>query len=120
MVQISYGGTSCYVQINNDGKKTIEKGHENNVWHGFSYKEKVHEKSGKEKVLEFTSTHNLRKQAYLKLTYNKGKGVTNWEEIKKSEVPICNFNFFIYLLSSSSFFINNKARLIVLFSVLIR
>ena len=85
--KISYAGTSCYVQINNDGKKTIEKGHENNVWHGFSYKEKVHEKSGKEKVLEFTSTHNLRKQAYLKLTYNKGKGVTNWEEIKKSEVP---------------------------------
>lgn len=85
--KISYGGTSYYVQINNDGKKTIEKGHENNVWHGYSYKEKAYEKSGKEKVLEFTSTHNLRKQAYLKLTYNKEKGVTNWEEIKKSEVP---------------------------------
>lgn len=85
--KISYGGTSYYVQINNDGKKTIEKGHENNVWHGYSYKEKAYEKTRKEKVLEFTSTHNLRKQAYLKLTYNKGKGVTNWEEIKKSEVP---------------------------------
>ena len=51
--KISYGGTSCYVQINNDGKKTIEKVHENNVWHGFSYKEKAYENISLKRTLSY-------------------------------------------------------------------
>lgn len=41
----------------------------------------------KKKRVTFMADHNLRKEAYLKLTVNSVKGVTSWEEVKKSEVP---------------------------------
>ena len=47
--KISYGGTSCYVQINNDGKKTIEKVHENNVGTVLATKKKSMKKVEKKK-----------------------------------------------------------------------
>ena len=67
--KINYGGTNYYVQIHNDGKKLEEKTQSGSVWHGYGYKEKAYN------------------EAYLKLTYNKQKGVTNWEEVKKTAIP---------------------------------
>lgn len=64
-------------------EKLEEKTQSGSVWHGYGYKEKVYNNAGQEKTLDFTATHNLRHEAYLKLTYNKQKGVTNWEEVKK-------------------------------------
>jgi len=87
LVQINYGGTNYYVQIHNDGKKLEEKTQSGSVWHGYGYKEKAYNNAGQEKTLDFTATHNLRHEAYLKLTYNKQKGVTNWEEVKKTAIP---------------------------------
>lgn len=83
----SYGGSNYYVKIHNDGKKLTEKADGGNVWHGYGYNEDGYAKDGKKKKLEFTSTHNLRHDAFLKLTYNNEKGVTSWEEVKESEVP---------------------------------
>ncbi len=40
-------------------------------------------KNGESKDISFTAGHNLRKEAYLKVTDNKTKGVTNWEEVQK-------------------------------------
>ncbi|ADZ64018.1 hypothetical protein BUI56_01120 [Lactococcus lactis subsp. lactis] len=85
--KINYGGTNYYVQIHNDGKKLEEKTQSGSVWHGYGYKEKAYNNPGQEKTLDFTATHNLRHEAYLKLTYNKQKGVTNWEEVKKTAIP---------------------------------
>lgn len=44
-------------------------------------------KNGEAKDVSFTATHNLRKEAYLKVTDNKTKGVTNWEEVQKNDLP---------------------------------
>ena len=33
------------------------------------------------------ASHNFRNQAYLELTYNKHKGVTNWNEVQEKEIP---------------------------------
>ena len=85
--KINYGGTNYYVQIHNDGKKLEEKTQSGSVWHGYGYKEKAYNNAGQEKTLDFTATNNLRHEAYLKLTYNKQKGVTNWEEVKKTAIP---------------------------------
>lgn len=61
----------------NSGKKFKE----------YDYDIKSYQKDGKEKRVTFMADHNLRKEAYLKLTVNSVKGVTSWEEVKKSEVP---------------------------------
>ena len=53
----------------------------------YDYDIKSYQKDGKEKRVTFMADHNLRKEAYLKLTVNSVKGVTSWEEVKKSEVP---------------------------------
>lgn len=39
------------------------------------------------KVIKYTADHNLRHDAYLKLTYNNVKGVTNWQEVKSKDLP---------------------------------
>lgn len=46
-------------------------------------------KEGKEKELDFKGqlTRPLRKGAYLKITWNKNKGVTSYEEVEKKDVP---------------------------------
>lgn len=46
-------------------------------------------KEGKEKELDFNGqlTRPLRKGAYLKITWNKKKGVTSYEEVEKKDVP---------------------------------
>ena len=37
--------------------------------------------------MEFTGSHNLRHDAYLRLVYNDKKGVTSWEEVQKQDIP---------------------------------
>ncbi|RZI48956.1 YxeA family protein [Lactococcus kimchii] len=84
---LKYGGESYYMQVMKDGKKSLTKDDAGKDYTYYDYKEKVYQKAGKEKEVEFTADHNLRKTAYLKLTVNIKKGVTSWEEVKKSEVP---------------------------------
>ncbi|GFO51627.1 YxeA family protein [Lactococcus garvieae] len=82
-----YGGKDYYIQVNKDGKKLTEKTPNGNTWHGFGYNEKGFDQAGHEKDLEFTALHNLRHDAYLKLTWNHKNGVTSWEEVQKKDVP---------------------------------
>ena len=42
---------------------------------------------GEAKEMEFTGSHNLRHDAYLRLVYNDKKGVTSWEEVQKQDIP---------------------------------
>ncbi|MDR2976009.1 MAG: YxeA family protein [Streptococcaceae bacterium] len=83
---ISYGGTSYYAQIKSDGKKYEDKSDSGEIYTRYEYNQAAFKNSGDEKSVTFTADHNLRKEAYLKLTYNESKGVTNWEEVQKSEI----------------------------------
>lgn len=85
--QMSYGGVSYYMQVTQDGKKTEIRDDAGKAFENYIYHEKAYESSGKEKSIEFTADHNLRHKAYIKLTYNNAKGVTNWEEVEKTKIP---------------------------------
>jgi conserved hypothetical protein TIGR01655 len=82
-----YGGKDYYIQVKKDGKEFSEKTHNGKTWHAYGYNEKGVDKAGQEKDLEFTAQHNLRHDAYLKITWNHKNGVTSWEEVQKKDVP---------------------------------
>ncbi|GAB2025006.1 YxeA family protein [Lactovum odontotermitis] len=81
-----YGGTTYYSRVVDDGKKSEEKFDNGETFYLYNYGQKAYQKDGSEKVLNFTADHSLRKDAYLKITYNKSKGVTDWREVQKSEI----------------------------------
>lgn len=85
--KVSYGGTSYYVQILKDGKKTTGVADGGKTYHSYDYDQEAFDDKGDSKTIKFTATHNLKHDAYLKLTYNKSKGVTNWEKVETSKVP---------------------------------
>lgn len=85
--KMSYGGTSYYTQITLDGKKvqkTFDNGTKFDEW---EYSQSAYDANGNEKKIDFSADHNLRKEAYLKLTYNDKKGVTSWEEVQQKDIP---------------------------------
>jgi len=85
----NYGGTAYYTQIVNDGKKLNEKDDNGNAFIDYQYNQKGYDESGNGIQLEFNGnkTRPLKRNAYLKLTYNDKKGVTSWEAVAKSDVP---------------------------------
>lgn len=85
--QMSYGGTQYYVQIRQDGEKKIEKSDTGEKFDFYYYHQNAYDKNGKSKMVLFSADHNLKHDAYLKLTYNAKKGVTSWEEVKESQLP---------------------------------
>lgn len=84
---INYGGTYYYTKILDDGTKRVDKTQVDKIWYTFTYQEETYTENGQEKNIHFTAAHNLRHGAYLRLTYNYRKGVTRWEEVKKSDIP---------------------------------
>lgn len=85
--RVEYGGTAYYVKITENGTKTTEKDDQGQTFYLYDYDQKAFDKSGHSRQIEFTADHNLRHQAYLQLTYNQKKGVTNWEERSSKQVP---------------------------------
>lgn len=91
---IALGGVTYYVTIHNDGNRVLKKMRKQE-WNNkpskarilYEYNQAAYTETGKEKIIKFTASHNLRHGAFLKLTYNYSKGVTSWEEVKKSAVP---------------------------------
>lgn len=55
----------------------------------YNYNLPGYNKEGEKKDLEFAAFKDrpLKMNAYLKVTWNKNKGVTSYEEVKGSEVP---------------------------------
>jgi len=82
-------GEKYYVQITTDGTKIVSK--ENSGLETISYRYILpgYTKEGKKKQLDFEAqiTRPLHKGAYLKITWNKKKGVTSYEEIEKKDIP---------------------------------
>ena len=83
------GGEEYYVQITTDGTKTVSKSDSGQETVNYRYILPGYTKEGKEKDLDFNGqlTRPLRKGAYLKITWNKNKGVTSYEEVEKKDVP---------------------------------
>jgi uncharacterized protein (TIGR01655 family) len=85
--KVSYGGTSYYTQIMANGQKTETRADSGEFFYQYNYDQNAVDAKGNVKKLSFNASHDLRKTAYLKLTWNKNKGVTNWQEVEKSEIP---------------------------------
>lgn len=84
------GGESYYVQITTDGEKLDEKDDNGESYVDYRYQLTGYDEAGHERLLDFKANRArpLRKEAYLKVVYNPKKGVvTQWEEVKKDEVP---------------------------------
>lgn len=83
------GGTEYYVQITTDGEKIDGKDDSGNPIVSYRYELPGYDEEGDSKTLNFDSfaERPLRKTAYLKVTWNKNKGVTSWEEVQKNQIP---------------------------------
>lgn len=83
------GGTDYYVQITDDGTKTIEQDDSGNSMTKYKYQLTGYDKEGNAKVLDFSAFKDrpLKRDAYLKLTWNQKKGVTSYEEVQKNDLP---------------------------------
>lgn len=80
------GKDQYYVQINVDGKEVKEKVEDGKPYTRYKYELAGFDENGKEKIMKFDASKNLRKEAFLRV-YHNGKGVLAWEEVKKEELP---------------------------------
>lgn len=82
-------GDDYYVQITNDGERIVNKDDSGNQYVDYKYSLPGYDKNGEEKQLTFSAAKDrpLRKEAFLKITWNKKKGVTSYEEVQKKKVP---------------------------------
>ncbi len=83
------GGDSYYVQITTNGEKEVSKDDKGQNYIEYKYHLPGYDKDGNKKELEFLGQQPrpLRKSAYLKITWNKSKGVTSYEEVQKEDIP---------------------------------
>lgn len=86
---IVLGGDSYYVQVTTDGTKESEKDDQGRTFVQYHYQLPGYDQNGEEKNMDFSTVKErpLRKEAFLKLTWNKNKGVTSFEEVQEKEVP---------------------------------
>ncbi|MDR2465389.1 MAG: YxeA family protein [Streptococcaceae bacterium] len=88
--QSAYGGEDFYVQVDSAGKKTDVKTDNGETFSQYVYETTGYSNSGVAKELEYTTVLDakpLRQGAFLKIVYNKTKGVISWVEVKQSEIP---------------------------------
>lgn len=84
------GGDTYYVQVTTDGKQVTLKDDSGQEYLDYEYQLTGYDENGKSKELTFRANKErpLRKNAYLKVTYNtKKEGVTQWEEVAEKAVP---------------------------------
>ncbi|WP_369900125.1 YxeA family protein [Bacillus manliponensis] len=80
------GKDQYYVQSDVDGKEVEAKAEDGKRYTRYEYELAGFDENGKEKVMEFDASKNLRKEAFLRV-YHNGKGVLAWEEVKKDKLP---------------------------------
>lgn len=83
------GGESYYVQITTDGQQEESADNQGETVMKYNYSLPGYDKDGKEKEMEFSAFKDrpLKRDAYLKITWNESKGVTSYEEVTKDEIP---------------------------------
>ncbi len=87
--KVIMGGQSYYVQITTDGEKIETEDDRGNQVIEYKYELPGYDKDAKKKNLEFLGMKDrpLKKDAYLKITWNQNKGVTSYEEVQKNAIP---------------------------------
>lgn len=87
--KVVMGGEEYYVQITTDGERVEEKDSSGNPYVDYKYSLPGYDKEGQKKQLDFNASKDrpLRREAYLKITWNKKKGVTSYEEVQPKQVP---------------------------------
>lgn len=87
--QFFYGGDPYYTQIVDDGKKEETTSDNGEPLTRYSYQQTAYSPDGEKITVKMTEYRNkpLRKNSYLKLKVNPRKGIMNWEEVKKTEIP---------------------------------
>ncbi|WP_163653384.1 YxeA family protein [Listeria sp. PSOL-1] len=81
------GAENYYLKVTKDGKAAAFTADDGQKFMNYKYQLTGYKDDGTPKKLEFTAQKNLRKKAYLKIFYKKGKGVTSYEEVKQKEIP---------------------------------
>lgn len=83
------GGDPYYIQITTDGEKQIDKADNGQEIINYRYDLPGYDEKGNEKQIDFNGFQDrpMRKNAYLKVIWNKNKGVTSYEEVKEKEIP---------------------------------
>ncbi|GAA2916461.1 YxeA family protein [Enterococcus pseudoavium] len=83
------GGDTYYLQITTDGERVDGKDSTGNPYVDYKYSLPGYDDEGHQKQLDFNAAKDrpLRKEAFLKVTWNKKKGVTSYEEVQPKQVP---------------------------------
>lgn len=81
------GADNYYVQIKGGGEKTESKLGNGEKFVTYEYTLPAFNEAGEEKVFTFTSSKQLREEAYLNLFVKDDKGVTSYQEVQKDEIP---------------------------------
>lgn len=81
-------GDDYYVQVTTDGQR-YEKKINNKMFIQYNYKLNGYNDKGEKQVLSFSPVgdYPFKKHTFLKVTYNKKKGVITYEEVIKQKVP---------------------------------
>lgn len=87
--KIVSSGDEYYVQVTTNGERIVNKDDSGNQYVDYKYSLPGYDKKGDEKQLDFSAAKDrpLRKEAFLKITWNKKKGVTSYEDVQKKKVP---------------------------------
>lgn len=87
--KIVMGGDSYYVQVTTNGEKSTSQDSNGTIVNEYAYALTGYDEDGQSKALSFTAYQDrpLRKEAYLKITWNEKKGVTSYEEVQASDIP---------------------------------
>lgn len=75
------GSDKYYVKIQDEGEKYTEQGNSR-----YKYELEGFNEDGEGKNLEFTSNHQLKDDAYLRIYYKKGEVIT-YEEVESDDIP---------------------------------
>lgn len=83
------GSDYYYTKIATEGTRFTDKDSEGVEHIDYKYELTGFNEKGNKVELSFRGSKEvpLKKDAYLKVSYSSGKGVTSWEEVKKNQVP---------------------------------
>ncbi|HLQ40625.1 MAG TPA: YxeA family protein [Tetragenococcus sp.] len=83
------GGTDYYVQVTQAGTKEESEDDQGNLLTSYTYELPGFNEQGNKKDLQFRAIKDrpLIKGAFLKITWNKNKGVTSYEQVDRNDIP---------------------------------
>lgn len=93
MLYKSYSGSDLYTVVAKEGTKENVSTRDGGGYVDYKNNLKAYDADGNEKDVEFYGAGGDRQDrplkvgAFLKLSYNDGKGVLSWEEISKDNIP---------------------------------